>query len=101
MDSLGRIYFAPVNAAAAAMKGSLRVYRVDANDIPLDLVFEGHTSELTSTVADRTTWRVLEDKNKQVKEDSKFVFYFKNDEATATLDVSASTLYVDGMRYML
>lgn len=100
-DSLGRAFFKPIDTVAAAMVGSLRVFRVDANDLPQDLVFEGHTSELTATVADRSTWRVLEDKNKQIKEDSKYDFYFQNDNAVVTLDVSASTMFIDGMRYMI
>lgn len=93
-SSLGRAYFDP-QAGAVDMNGTLRIYIHDASDIPKVQVFEGHTSELRANIADRRTWRVLEQRSEWVKENSRLVFFFKNDDATATMTAADSTLYFD------
>lgn len=101
-NSLGRIYFDPKITGAVAVEGEIRIMRYDSNDMPTGLVFAGHTSELRATLADRTTWRVFEDKNRQIKEDSQYRIFFKNMEtADKTLTKADSKFYIDGMRYML
>jgi len=100
-DSLGRMYFAPQIADGSAIEGELRIMRVDANNIPTGLVFSGHTSELTATVNDRTTQRVYDVKNMAIKENSQYVYYFKNDMgADKLMDKAKTKFYADGMRYM-
>ena len=73
-----------------------QIYGHNASDMPVTKVlYEGHTSELRSVLADRSSWPVLEeDQGIEAGENSSYVFFFKAD-ADATIDKTKTTLFVD------
>lgn len=99
-DSTGRIFakLMDTTATPVEMQGTVRIWVHDASDQPIYKVFEGHTSELSATQANRITWRVLPQGTVWAKENSSFVVSFKPDSVAGTtsiLDPADCIMFID------
>jgi hypothetical protein len=94
----GRIYADMIDDAAGAEAGILRLSIWSAQNKPLKILKEFHTSQLKTSATDLTKQMPLPEQTEMITEDKKLVVEFIS-AAADTIDVSACTLQVPITKY--
>jgi hypothetical protein len=99
----GRLYAELIDTAAAQVNGEIKFELEDAAGVRQQVLFEGDIVALKTSATDRGQMRPFPMQPNTARpvpavQDQKIIMSIKCDDAAKTLDLSASTLIMDGTR---
>lgn len=98
-DSIGRMYVRLCSAQNTPIRGlKMRIVYETAQDQPITVIGEYDVDILALQATNRADWYPFPDVNMGVSEDKKICIYIWTAGANNTVDVSESTMYIDGTR---
>ncbi len=99
IDSIGRMFVNFNSAADTPITGlKMRIVYETAQDQPITVIGEYDVDILSLQANNRSAWYPFPDVGMGVSEDKKICIYVWTASAGVTIDVSESTMYIDGTR---